>query len=136
MEEKGDEIVGYFFNPNIHPYQEYQKRLESLAEYSQTVGLKVIYRDEYLLEDFLRNVSHSPGERCSYCYHVRLESAAREAKANFFDGFSTEWLPAWSRHMWGSLEDISQGIAGKAFRDMGFGAWGIRMQARRVARIQ
>jgi len=58
MKEKGDEAVGYFFNPNIHPYQEYQRRLDALKQYSERVGLEVLYRDEYLLEEFLRNVSH------------------------------------------------------------------------------
>jgi predicted adenine nucleotide alpha hydrolase (AANH) superfamily ATPase len=43
------------------------------------VGLAVIYRYEYLLEEFLRNTSHRVEERCGYCYQVRLEAAAREA---------------------------------------------------------
>ncbi|MDI7260392.1 MAG: epoxyqueuosine reductase QueH [Thermodesulfobacteriota bacterium] len=92
MREKGHEVVGYFFNPNIHPYQEYQKRLESLRRYSGEVGLEVVYRDEYLLEEFLRNVSHRLKERCQYCYSVRLETAAREAKERHCDGFSTTLL--------------------------------------------
>src|SRR4030067_996460 len=61
--EKGHEVVGYFFNPNIHPYQEYQKRLEALKQYSERTWLEVIYRDEYLLEEFLRNVSSQPDRR-------------------------------------------------------------------------
>jgi hypothetical protein len=92
MKEKGDAVVGYFFNPNIHPYQEYQKRLDALKQYSERVGLKVIYRDEYLLEEFLRNVSHRVEERCQYCYSVRLEATAQEAKKEGFDGFSTTLL--------------------------------------------
>lgn len=92
MKEKGDDVTGYFFNPNIHPYQEYQKRLEALKQYSERVGLKVIYRDEYLLEEFLRSVSHRVKERCQYCYSVRLEATAREAKENAFDAFSTTLL--------------------------------------------
>ena len=85
-------MVGYFFNPNIHPYQEYQKRLESLRRYSEEIGLEVVYRDEYLLEEFLKNVSHRVEERCRYCYSIRLEATAREAKKNSFDGFSTTLL--------------------------------------------
>ena len=92
MKEKGDDVTGYFFNPNIHPYQEYQKRLEALKQYSERFGLKVIYRDEYLLEEFLRSVSHRVKERCQYCYSVRLEATAREAKENAFDAFSTTLL--------------------------------------------
>jgi hypothetical protein len=92
MKEKGNDVTGYFFNPNIHPYQEYQKRLEALKQYSERFGLKVIYRDEYLLEEFLRSVSHRVKERCQYCYSVRLEATAREAKNGLFDGFSTTLL--------------------------------------------
>ena len=92
MKEKGNEVTGYFFNPNIHPFQEYQKRMDALKIYSEKSGLEVIYRDEYLLEEFLRNVSHQPEARCQYCYAVRLEAAAREAKRNFFDAFSTTLL--------------------------------------------
>ena len=73
-------LLASFFNPNIHPYQEYQKRLDALKQYSEKVGLKVIYRDEYLLEEFLRNVSHRVKERCQFCYSIRLEATAREAR--------------------------------------------------------
>ncbi len=85
MKEKGDDVTGYFFNPNIHPFQEYQKRLDALKQYSEKVGLNVIYRDEYLLEEFLKNVSHQVKERCQYCYKVRLEATACEAKNKGFD---------------------------------------------------
>jgi predicted adenine nucleotide alpha hydrolase (AANH) superfamily ATPase len=92
IQEKGEEVVGYFFNPNIHPYQEYQKRLDALKQYSQEVGLEVIYRDEYLLEEFLKNVSHQVKERCPFCYSIRLEATAREAKDRGFNRFSTTLL--------------------------------------------
>ena len=92
IREEGNEVVGYFFNPNIHPYQEYQKRLDSLKQYSERVGLNVIYRDEYLLEEFLKNVSHREKERCQYCYSLRLEATAQEAKNQGFDAFSTTLL--------------------------------------------
>jgi predicted adenine nucleotide alpha hydrolase (AANH) superfamily ATPase len=92
LAERGDEVVGYFFNPNIHPYQEYRKRLDSLKQYSGGVGLKMIYRNEYLLEEFLKNVSHRVRERCRYCYSIRLEATAQEAKRGGFDQFSTTLL--------------------------------------------
>ncbi len=92
LREKGIEVTGFFFNPNIHPYQEYKKRMEALKEYSEKIGLDVLFRDEYLLEEFLRNVSHRVGERCLYCYSVRLEAVAQEAKARKFDQFSTSLL--------------------------------------------
>ncbi len=92
LREKGEEVTGYFFNPNIHPYQEYLKRLEALKQYSEKANLQVLYRDEYLLEEFLSNVSHCVDKRCGYCYRVRLEATAREAMKNGFDRFTTTLL--------------------------------------------
>ena len=92
LQEAGHEVVGYFFNPNIHPYGEYQKRLEALKQYARERGLEVIYRDEYLLEEFLQNVSNRVEERCKYCYAMRLEATAEEAKRGGFDKFSTTLL--------------------------------------------
>jgi epoxyqueuosine reductase len=92
LRERGEKVTGYFFNPNIHPYQEYQKRLETLKVYSGKSSLEVTYRNEYLLEEFLKNVALHPEERCRYCYSVRLEATAREAKRSRFDSFSTTLL--------------------------------------------
>ncbi len=92
LRKQGKEVVGFFFNPNIHPYQEYQKRLESLRRYAEEAGLEMIYRDEYLLEDFLKHVSQDPERRCSYCYSLRLEATARVARERGFDQFSTTLL--------------------------------------------
>jgi predicted adenine nucleotide alpha hydrolase (AANH) superfamily ATPase len=92
MQEEGIAVTGFFFNPNIHPYQEYQRRLDTLRGYSQKSDLEMIYRDEYLLEEFLRNVALRPEERCRYCYAVRLEATAREARQRLFDRFSTTLL--------------------------------------------
>ena len=91
LSEKG-EVMGFFFNPNIHPFQEYKKRLEALKVYSEQTRLSLICRDEYLLEEFLKNVSQWPEERCGYCYRVRLEATAKEAKKSSFDAFSTTLL--------------------------------------------
>jgi predicted adenine nucleotide alpha hydrolase (AANH) superfamily ATPase len=39
-------MTGFFYNPNIHPYREYQQRLETVKEYEGEAGLKTIYQDE------------------------------------------------------------------------------------------
>jgi len=88
----GIEVTGFFFNHNIHPYQEYRNRLETVREYAGMVALDVIFRDEYRLEDFLRAVADSPEERCHYCYAARLEVAAAEAARLGFEAFTTTLL--------------------------------------------
>jgi predicted adenine nucleotide alpha hydrolase (AANH) superfamily ATPase len=90
--EEGWEITGFFYNPNIHPYQEYRRRLETVKEYERQAGLKVICRNDYDLEGFLRGVVYREHERCGYCYLSRLEITAQEAKAGGFDAFTTTLL--------------------------------------------
>ncbi len=112
MKEEGMEATGYFFNPNIHPYQEYRKRLDTLRFYSEKAGLDVRYQEEYLLEEFLRNVAHRPEDRCRYCYTVRFEATAREAKRNHFDGFSTTLLYSiYQKH--GLIKETGQQVSGE-----------------------
>ena len=72
----------------------------------------MIYRDEYLLEEFLRNVAPSPEKRCQYCYTVRLEAAAREAKKEPFDAFSTTLLYSiYQKH--DLIKEIGERVAGE-----------------------
>ena len=66
LDKKFDKIIGYFYNPNIHPYTEYLRREESLRKFSDTVGLKVIYEKDYDMEEFIRNVVFREENRCYY----------------------------------------------------------------------
>jgi predicted adenine nucleotide alpha hydrolase (AANH) superfamily ATPase len=98
---EGWKVTGFFYNPNIHPYQEYRRRLETVREYERRAGLRVIYRDDYDLEEFLRGVVYREQERCRYCYFFRLEATARRAKREGSDGFTTTLL--YSKHQNHSL---------------------------------
>src|SRR5512142_678635 len=89
LRDAGAELTGFFYNHNIHPYQEYRRRLETVREYSDKVGLELIVRDEYNLEEFLTAVAGNPAERCGYCYFSRLEAVAAAAASNGFDAFSS-----------------------------------------------
>ena len=86
------QVTGFFFNHNIHPYQEYRRRLETVHEYATRTGLKLIVRDEYLLEEFLGQVAQTPGSRCDYCYRSRLEETARAAAEQGYDAFTSSLL--------------------------------------------
>jgi predicted adenine nucleotide alpha hydrolase (AANH) superfamily ATPase len=80
LRKAGIEPLGYFYNPNIHPYQEFKKRLTTLQNYAQAVDLEVHYNRNYDFEEFLRSVAFHEKERCQYCYKLRLEMAAAAAK--------------------------------------------------------
>jgi predicted adenine nucleotide alpha hydrolase (AANH) superfamily ATPase len=92
LRSRGIDVSGYFFNHNIHPYQEYRRRLDAVKVYAELVDLEVLYRDEYLLEVFLTAVAGEPEQRCAYCYASRLESAARSAAENGFQFYSSTLL--------------------------------------------
>jgi predicted adenine nucleotide alpha hydrolase (AANH) superfamily ATPase len=92
LREANHDVTGYFFNPNIHPYQEYRKRLDTMRDYAERTELPVTYVDEYGLVPFLQAVSGEPGTRCDHCYFVRLENTARFAAKNGFDAFTSSLL--------------------------------------------
>jgi len=79
LRDTGMDVTGFFYNHNIHPYQEYRRRLETVREYAAQVDLHVICQDAYNLEEFLGAVAARPGERCNYCYASRLEATAQAA---------------------------------------------------------
>jgi len=92
LTEAGHNVAGFFYNHNIHPYQEYQRRLDAVREFAAAKELKMIYRDEYALEKFLSAVAQNPSERCHYCYFSRLDAAAEQAAASGYEAFTSSLL--------------------------------------------
>ena len=92
LREEGIDITGYWYNPNIHPYMEYKSRLDCFVKYSKDIDLKMVYNDNYGLREFTKAVVSNLDNRCSYCYTVRLNMAAKYAKEHGFDAFCTTLL--------------------------------------------
>ncbi len=92
LRDQGHDVTGYSYNPNIHPYLEFKRRLDTLKDYAERTDLSVIYREEYLLETFLAHVAADPAGRCSYCYQSRLEETARYAAENDYEAFTSSLL--------------------------------------------
>ena len=98
------DITVYFYNPNIHPASEYQKRLESIKRFVQTfpsaVQNKIKFIEEYYEpEDYFAatKVREEPelqteperGERCRRCYEFRMKKSWEYAEKNGIDYFTT-----------------------------------------------
>lgn len=92
LREAGHAVRGFFYNPNIHPYQEFARRAAALRGYAEQTGLAVIWDETYDLEGFLRLVAFRETERCRFCYQLRLAAAAKVAKAGRFDAFTSTLL--------------------------------------------
>jgi predicted adenine nucleotide alpha hydrolase (AANH) superfamily ATPase len=82
----------FWYNPNIHPFTEYRSRKNALAAYAEKAGAELALRDDYGLRGFVAAVSPAFGDRCGYCYGVRLDAAARFAAEHSYGGFSTTLL--------------------------------------------
>lgn len=89
---QGHQVVGYWYNPNIHPFTEYRSRRNCLTDYAKAIDLPVIMRDEYALRPFVRAVAGDIANRCDFCYAERLSKAAQAAKEGGFDAFTTSLL--------------------------------------------
>jgi epoxyqueuosine reductase len=89
---KGHEVAGVFYNPNIHPYQEYQRRLQTLNDYAAKTFLSIFCPEGYPLEEFLRQIVFKEKDRCEYCLQHRLKYTAEMARSDKYDGFTTTLL--------------------------------------------
>lgn len=92
LREQGYTVMGYFYNPNIHPYTEYVRRREALGEYARQVDLKVIVDERYNPVEYFQAIAYREKKRCLFCYQMRLEQAAHIAKKGKFDFFTTTLL--------------------------------------------
>jgi predicted adenine nucleotide alpha hydrolase (AANH) superfamily ATPase len=94
LQKEGFAVTGFWYNPNIHPWQEHQQRRESLTKYAETVSLPVIWHERYEMPLFLRAVvGHERfRQRCAICYRMRLEKTAQVAAGQGFDALTTTLL--------------------------------------------
>lgn len=89
----------YWFNPNIEPRGEYDRRLEAVEELESRWGLDVTYNDAYDNALYRDAVEGHEGMRCEACYRVRLERTAQVASLRGADAFTTSLLVSpYQRH--------------------------------------
>lgn len=113
------DVYGYFYNPNIHPRQEYDLRLNETRKVAQTLEIKLyeeIYDDERWLA-ITQKFKEEPekGRRCDVCYAVRLERTARKASQLGLEIFTTvmslsPWKKAESLNRMGRMFASRYGI--------------------------
>ena len=116
LREEGVEPVGYWDNPNIHPYTEYRSRKNALQEYAGSIGLQLAAPGEYGLRLFVCAVAEDIDGRCVKCYDMRMRAAARYAAENGFTHFtSTLFISPYQNH------ELLRECAQRAARTFGVG---------------
>ncbi len=93
LRETGYEPIVYFYNPNIYPDSEYQKRLDAektLCEYHNCEFIEEEYEPQCFY-DAVRGLENEPerGKRCDVCFRLRLEKTAKKAQALNIENFTT-----------------------------------------------
>ncbi len=85
---KDFDVTVYWFNPNIHPFKEYERRLDAIKKYVDEKDIDIIYDDRYELSSFLEGALRED-PRCKFCYRWRLSETAKKASKKDFDVYST-----------------------------------------------
>jgi len=87
------EVHGFFYNPNIHPKEEYELRLKETKKVCSLMNLPLIdsIYDPDLWQNKIRGFENEPEgqKRCTICFKQRLDVTAKIAKDNNFNYFST-----------------------------------------------
>ena len=96
--EEGIDFTGMYYNPNIHPHDEFVRRKENLEILAAKKSFEVIYSDDFKQrqwEEFKGEIK----DRCEMCYRMRFEMVAKEAVVRGYDSFSTTLLVSpYQRH--------------------------------------
>ncbi len=93
LKDAGYNVIVYFYNPNIFPDTEYQKRLEAEKTLCSHFGVDLI-EEEYNQEEFfgyVKGFENEPekGLRCDRCFELRLSKTAEKAKELRIKNFTT-----------------------------------------------
>ncbi len=113
LREEGLEVTGFFYNPNIHPEIENERREEALREYQPFLDIDIEF-PEYNCGEYFSALPSTGQDRCISCYELRLRATAREARRREMEAFSTTLLYSiYQKH------HLLRGIAGRIGREEG-----------------
>ncbi len=88
------EITLFYYNPNIFPPEEYEKRLFNQKKVIEKTGYATLMPSEYDHGEFLAAAKglekeREGGKRCTECFKIRLQKTAKAATEGGFDYFAT-----------------------------------------------
>ena len=83
LQAEGWDVMGFFYGNNIHPHEEYSRRLEAVKLLAGHCGIHCVI-GHYDPDEWLSGVQGLEAEpegglRCTKCFTLQLEAAAHEA---------------------------------------------------------
>ena len=90
---EGHKVTGYFYNPNIHPEEEYRLRLEAARHTAEHLGFDLV-EGLYEPENWISGVAAFKDEpegglRCLACYRLRMEKTSGFMRETGADAFTS-----------------------------------------------
>ena len=92
LRDRGFKVTAYWYNPNIHPFTEHQRRLEAMQTFARETNLPLIIAEGYDMLKYFQAIVGHESSRCPDCYLLRLAKTAEVAHERGFDGFTTTLL--------------------------------------------
>jgi len=118
----GHQPVGFFYNPNIHPFIEFRRRLKAARILAARLSWDLRFVDRYGLYDYLNTVDYASTDRCLQCYRMRLAATARHAKEGSYEAFTTTLLAS-SHQQIADIERVGAEVAEEAGVAFLRGSW-------------
>jgi predicted adenine nucleotide alpha hydrolase (AANH) superfamily ATPase len=115
---EGHEVLGLFYNPNIHPLEEYERRLAATDKVAKELNFPLV-AGAYTPEEWLAETSsleNEPegGKRCEGCFRFRLKKTALYLQDNEGDAFTTTLTVSPSKSA-AVINQVGQEIGGDKF---------------------
>ena len=90
---EGHQVLGLFYNPNIHPRQEYERRLEAARKVAEQLNFPLEV-PPYMPEEWFNEASsleNEPegGRRCEVCFRIRLKRVYSYMEDYGWEAFTT-----------------------------------------------
>lgn len=118
LKREGHDVLGFFYNPNIHPPEEYERRLEVIRVVAGELGFPIEV-PRYQPEEWFRvagPMAEEPegGARCGVCYRLRLERTVLFMHETGWDAVTTTLTIAPSKQA-AVINRIGREVAGDRF---------------------
>lgn len=106
LEAENFEVIGFFYNPNIHGRSEYEKRLKDVSSLASKLKIELI-TPPYNIQEFFKpilpfqnkqsikfisDMTRFNKKRCHICYDIRLQATVKEAKIRRLKYYSSTLL--------------------------------------------